>query len=271
MACATQAVRQLIHDLDAQEPVGEERSPGSRLYPVATDYPGQARSCGGGQSYSSKSIRMGREYAKNGLKACCRSCGGWTSTMHLIAADVRTAHTQAPQTQILFDAFNILHHLADAMDQVRRAENHRVAMKDRAFIKGQRYTVLSHRANLTLAVRRSSQKLLRASQWLVTIYLLKEEFGQIWPSRREGWARQFFTRRREQLKWQRRRLFETFATLIEKHWQGIVGLLRTRNKVKPGFVEGMNNKIRVIQQRVYGYRDEEYLRLKILTIFLPKQ
>ena len=44
-----------------------------------------------------------------------------------------------------------------------------------------------------------------------------------------------------------------------------------RNKVKLGFVEGLNNKIRVMQRRAYGYRDEEYLRLKILTTFLPRK
>jgi len=31
---------------------------------------------------------------------------------------------------------------------VRRSEYHRVSQKDRSFIKGQRYTLLSHRANL---------------------------------------------------------------------------------------------------------------------------
>jgi Transposase len=35
------------------------------------------------------------------------------------------------------------------------------------------------------------------------------------------------------------------------------------------FVEGLNNKIRVIQRRAYGLRDEEYLRLKVLTCMLP--
>jgi transposase len=42
------------------------------------------------------------------------------------------------------------------------------------------------------------------------------------------------------------------------------------NKVALGFVEGLNNKFRVLQRRAYGYRDEEYLRLKILTCMLPK-
>jgi transposase len=44
-----------------------------------------------------------------------------------------------------------------------------------------------------------------------------------------------------------------------------------RNKVKLGFVEELNNKIRVIQRCAYGYRDEEYMWLKILTAFLPKK
>jgi len=41
------------------------------------------------------------------------------------------------------------------------------------------------------------------------------------------------------------------------------------NKVSLGFVEGLNNKIRVIQRRAYGLRNEKYLRLKILTCMLP--
>ena len=33
--------------------------------------------------------------------------------------------------------------------------------------------------------------------------------------------------------------------------------------------DGVNNKIRVLQRRAYGYRDEEYLKLKIVAAFLP--
>jgi transposase len=44
----------------------------------------------------------------------------------------------------------------------------------------------------------------------------------------------------------------------------------SENKVSLGFVEGLNNKIRVIQRRAYGIRGEEYLRLKVLTCMLPK-
>jgi transposase len=85
-----------------------------------------------------------------------------------------------------------------------------------------------------------------------------------------GGARKFFQRWREVLKWQRLKPYEAFAEMIERHWDGIVSYCNPQNKVALGFVEGLNNKIRVIQRRAYGLRDEEYLRLKILTCQLPE-
>ena len=94
---------------------------------------------------------------------------------------------------------------------------------------------------------------------------MKEQFGQLWSYRTAAGARKFFQRWREALKWQRLKPYEKFAEMIERHWDGIVSYCNPANKVALGFVEGLNNKIRVIQRRAYGLRDEEYLRLKILT------
>ncbi len=59
------------------------------------------------------------------------------------------------------------------------------------------------------------------------------------------------------------------AKMVERHWDGISSFIQLEDKVSLGFVEGLNNKIRVIQRRAYGLRDEEYLRLKVLTCMLP--
>jgi transposase len=67
----------------------------------------------------------------------------------------------------------------------------------------------------------------------------------MWDYRSEAWARKFFENWRAQLKWQRLKSYEKF-------------------------VEGLNNKIRVIQRRAYGLHDEEYLKLKVLTCMLPE-
>ena len=71
------------------------------------------------------------------------------------------------------------------------------------------------------------------------------------------------------MRWQRLQPFEKFAALIERHWAGIAAYCRPANKVALGFVEGLHNKIQVIQRRGYGLRDEDYLHLTILTCTLP--
>ena len=174
----------------------------------------------------------------------------------------------APQAAILFDKFHVLRHLGEALDTVRKSEYARVTGEDRRFIKGQKYTLLSNRENLTTDGRRSLTLLLKANKRLSTAYILKEAFETLWSYEREGWARRFFENWRESLKWQRLKPFAKFAAMIDRHWDGIAAYCKPENKVALGFVEGVNNKIRVIQRRSYGLRDEEYLRLKVLTCML---
>lgn len=175
----------------------------------------------------------------------------------------------APNAELVYDKFHVLKHLSEALDLVRRMEYRRVAEKDRRFIKGQRYTLLSHKANLDLDGRRSLHLLLKANKRLNKAYLLKESFGQLWDYNNPTWARKFFDHWKTQLKWSRLKPFQKFVGLVERHWQGIISYCRPDHKVSLGFMEGLNNKIRVIQRRSYGIRDMEYLSLKVLTSFIP--
>ena len=178
--------------------------------------------------------------------------------------------SHVPGAAVLYDKFHALRHLGEAMDKVRRSEYARLRGDDRKFIKGQRYTLLSHRENLSLDGKKALRMLLKANKRLQTAYLLKESFGQLWDYRSVAWARKFFENWRASLKGQKLEPFEKFAKMIDSHWEGIAAYCLPENKISLGFVEGLNNKIRVIQRRAYGLRDEEYLRLKILTCMLPE-
>jgi len=182
----------------------------------------------------------------------------------------KSAATNVPEAAIRYDKFHVMRHLGEALDSVRKTEYYRLSGKDRGYIKGQKYTLLSNRENLTLEGRTALKKLLRANKRLNAAYLLKESFGQLWSYQTEGWARRFFDNWKQALKWQRLKPYQKFAELIERHWNGIAAYSRPENKVSLGFVEGLNNKIRVIQRRAYGLRDEDYLRLKILTCMLKE-
>ena len=192
------------------------------------------------------------------------------AVMDMWKAFEKSTKKNVPQAAILYDKFHVMRHLGDALDKIRKMEYGRLSGKDRSYIKGQKYTLLSNRENLTLDGRKALKKLLRANKRLNTAYVLRESFGQLWSYKTEGWARQFFDNWKESLKWQRLEPYEKFAAMTERHWDGIAAYSRPENKVSLGFVEGLNNKIRVIQRRAYGLRDEEYLRLKILTCMLKE-
>jgi transposase len=218
----------------------------------------------GGQDRSEASMAQFYDWLGKNKALCLR-----LAVMDMWKPFRTVTNAQAPQAAILFDKFHVVRHLGEALDAVRKSEYGRLSGKERRYIKGQKYTLLSRRENLDLDGRKALKTLLAANKRLNTAYLLKESFGQLWSYEREAYARRFFENWRASLKWQRLKPYEKFADMIDRHWDGIAAYCKPENKVSLGFVEGLNNKIRVIQRRAYGLRDEEYLRLKILTCMLP--
>jgi len=219
----------------------------------------------GGQDRSEESMDMFYQWL--GLKKTKKIK---LAVMDMWKAFEKSTQKNVPQAAILYGKFHVMRHLGEALDKVRKMEYARLSGEDRTYIKGQKYTLLSNRENLTLDGRRALKKMLTANKRLNAAYLLKESFGQLWSYQTEGWARRFFDNWKDSLRWQRLKPYEKFALMIERHWDGLAAYSRLENKVSLGFVEGLNNKIRVIQRRAYGLRDEEYLRLKILTCMLKE-
>jgi transposase len=147
-----------------------------------------------------------------------------------------------PQAAILYDKFHVIGHLGEALDDVRKIEYARLDGQERSYIKGQKYTLLSNRENLTLDGRQALKKLLKANKRLNVAYVLKESFSQLWSYQTEGWARKFFDNWKESLKWQRLKPFDKFIKMIENHWDGIAAYSRPENKVPLG-IEWQNTSI----------------------------
>jgi transposase len=71
---------------------------------------------------------------------------------------------KAPQAAILFDKFHIMRHLGEALDKVRKTEYARLSGKNRRFIKGQKYNLLSRHENLTPGGQTLAQDFARRQQ-----------------------------------------------------------------------------------------------------------
>ena len=176
-----------------------------------------------------------------------------------------------PNADILYDKFHVMKHLNEAIDKIRKQEYRRVSEKQGKYIKGQRFILLSRYKNLDATGKQSLNELFAVNRRLCKAYILKEQFSQLWDYKTETWARKFFENWKRQLRWQKLEPFVKFAKMIDKHWDGIVSHCELQHNIKLGYVEGANNKIKVIQKQAYGYRDDEYLKLKILTAFLPRK
>ena len=190
---------------------------------------------------------LGKSIHRRGGHGCSRSVG----------------ERNAPQAASLISSASSA--TGQALDKVRKREYGRLTAQ------AQVHQGAEIRCCLTKNLKREEglKELLVANKRLNTAYILKEEFGQLWDYEREGWARRFFENWRASLKWQRLKPYEKFAAMIDRHWDGIASYCKPENNVALGFVEGLNHKIRVIQRRSYGLRNEEYLRLKVLTCMLP--
>src|SRR5271154_1725514 len=114
MARPSRSVRQLAHDLRADEPLGQKRGarPGVREAATGADRAHQDRSVRAGLDLGEGASGRDRRVKKNGPQAIGKSRGGWNTKIHMVAADARTAITfslsagndhDAPQGRLLLE------------------------------------------------------------------------------------------------------------------------------------------------------------------------
>jgi transposase len=159
---------------------------------------------------------------------------------------------QAPSAQILFDRFHIVKHLNEAVDEVRRGLWRRLSAKERTTFKGTRWLLLKNPWNLNDTQRERLSTLVRWNSPLVRAWYLKEAFQLFWTYQQPKRAQEHLA------KWMRSAMrsklepFNKFVRLLRSHLDGV--LAWTRSRVSNGAVEGMNNKIKSISHRSFGFR-----------------
>jgi transposase len=175
--------------------------------------------------------------------------------MDMWAAYANLVREHAPSAQILFDRFHIVKHLNEAVDGVRRDLWRRLTAKERTTFKGTRWLLLKNPWNLTGNQKERLSTLVQWNTPLVRAWYLKEAFQLFWTYKQPWRARQHL------IKWinsaMRSKLepFKKFAQMLRSHFDGI--LPWTKIRVSNGAVEGMNNKIKSISHRSFGFRTAE--------------
>jgi transposase len=142
-------------------------------------------------------------------------------------------------------------------------------MKDayeKELLKGTRWVLLKNPENLDEEKGEATRlsKALSANESLMKAYYLKEELRRLWEQASLEEAEQALEAWLEIAKGSRVERLKKFAQTLEEHREGILNY--HRSPISTGPLEGTNTKIRVLQRRAYGFRDKEYLKLRIYAL-----
>jgi transposase len=172
--------------------------------------------------------------------------------MDMWAAYANLVREHAPNAQILFDRFHIVKHLNEAVDTVRRNLWRQLASKERASFKGTRWLLLKNPWNLNETQKERLSTLVRWNTPLVRAWYLKEAFQLFWAYKQPKRAQEHLQKWMNSAMRSKLEPFKKFVRMLRSHLDGILSWTKTR--LSNGAVEGMNNKIKSISHRSFGFR-----------------
>jgi len=179
---------------------------------------------------------------------------------------IKAVKDKLPNAKIVFDLFHVVANFNRVIDKVRNSEYRKASKDDKAVFKGAKYLLLKNRKN----VRRQSQRqqlkeLLKLNQVINTVMILKEKLKHIWTYRSRTWATKTLDQWCDLARSLKNQSVSKFVKMLERHRYGIIN--HCDHPIHTGKLEGVNNKIKVIKRKAYGFHDVRYFTLKIYQAF----
>ena len=199
---------------------------------------------------------LGPEVVK-GLRFVCSD--RWKPYLSVLA-------TEAGQALHVLDRFHITLHLNQAVDQVRRAESARLRAASQAAaqqLKHTRWTLLRRGSRVRGRARQKLQALLASKLQTGRAWELKETFAHFWKYRSVTWAGAFLDYWTWRAMRSRLEPMKKVARMLRSHEELILNWFRAKGEISTGAVEGLNNKMRVVTRRSYGFRTYKAMEIAL--------
>jgi transposase len=107
-------------------------------------------------------------------------------------------------------------------------------------------------------------ELLKYNLRTVRAYLLREEFQRFWEYTSATWAGKFLDEWLGRVMRSRLESMKKVARALRSHRPLILNWFRARGEVSVGAVEGMNNKVKLVTRKSYGFRTAHVANLALL-------
>jgi transposase len=217
-------------------------------------------------------LHVGQGKGGDALLSFWRRLRASHAQIEAVATDMSPAYIEAvttnlPQATLVFDRFHVIKLYNEKLSDLRRDLHRQLAeTTQKEVLKGVRWLLLKRPENLD-ASRREPERLreaLRLNEPLAIAYQLKEELNEIWEQDDQETAEALLMDWIVYAESTGIRMLKQFAKTLRFHGFGILAWYDY--PISTGPLEGTNNKIKTMKRQAYGFRDPEFLRLKILAI-----
>jgi len=164
----------------------------------------------------------------------------------------------------VLDRFHIMQKFGKALDEIR-AEETRQLKRDgyEPVLTRSRWCLLKRPENLTDQQSVKLAELLKYNLRSMRAYLLREDFQQFWEYARPGWAGRFLDEWTTKTMRSRIEPMKKVARMLRRHRQLILNWFRAKGEISSGAVEGLNNKVKLVTRKSYGFRTAKVAKLAL--------
>jgi transposase len=166
----------------------------------------------------------------------------------------------------VIDRFHVTRAYRDCLDEVRKTELRRLKKelpeKEYTLLKGSLWALRKHQQDLSPEENKTLNRLFRLSPDIKTAYALQNRLTDIFEEHISvKVAKAKITRWIVAVAKSGLRYFDTFINTLARWMEPILNYFVARET--SGFVEGFNNKIKVLKRRCYGITNLSHLFQRI--------
>jgi transposase len=185
-------------------------------------------------------------------------------SMDMWAPYRQAVEAKLPHAEIVADRFHLMQNLNRAVTTARRDLQRNAPPEVKEQLKGSRWLLVKNQDTLSDQEQETLDQLYAISPELKQLHLLKEAFRDVFQSPQNrtdatwalaDWLDSVIASGQQKL--------DTFVNTLQNWADPILNYFNHRTT--QGFVEGMNNKLKLIMRRGYGYRNFERFALRILA------
>jgi transposase len=188
-------------------------------------------------------------------------------TIEIVCCDMYEGYTEAvreelPSADIVVDRFHVAQHYAQAADKFRQRELRRLKSElsedEYQQLKGNMWAFRKKKADRTPEERRVLRKFFSHSPDLKQAYELREQLTDIFEQMiSKSTAKRKFQTWINRVQGSRLTCFDDFIKTLRNWMEEISNYFIKRDT--SGFVEGFNNKVKVLKRRCYGIFNHHHL------------